>query len=361
MASSNELEEASQIEHLLLAPAPNCAAVNTQGKARDGSLFPVLLRSRSIASDTGSWVLVAVRDLTSDVSLKGALHRYVTQLLTAKEALQQYNNDLQSLVDQQTTELRVAKERAEDAKAAQAEFLANMSHELRTPLHGILSFARFGIKKHDSADAQKLLLYYQRIESAGQTLLKLLNALLDLSKLESRAVELECDSISLKTVVYDVAEEFAAILREKELTLEVSPSESEALIWADHEKLSQVFRNVLGNSIKFTPCRGQICISLDQHDDTLIVSIRDSGPGIPDEDCERVFDKFVQSSITKTGAGGTGLGLSICREIVRLHGGTIRAVPTHGRGALIQVCLPLYTRELAPSSSSSEVCHAVST
>jgi PAS domain S-box-containing protein len=361
LVPTNDDEDARRIEHLLLAPAPNCAAVNTQGKSRDGTLFPAMLRSRSIASEAGSWVLVAVRDLTGDVSLKGALQRYVKQLLTAKEALQQYNNDLQSLVEQQTAELRIAKDRAEDAKAAQTEFLANMSHELRTPLHGILSFARFGMKKYDSAGAEKLLLYYQRIESAGQTLLKLLNALLDLSKLESRAVELERASISVKTLICGIADEFTASLREKDLALAISPSESPALVFGDHEKLSQVFRNLLGNSLKFTPVNGQICISLDQHDGTLIVSIRDTGPGIPDEDCERVFDKFVQSSITKTGAGGTGLGLSICREIVRLHGGTIRAVPTHGRGALVQVCLPLYTPARAPSSTSPEHCHVVTT
>jgi signal transduction histidine kinase len=173
----------------------------------------VLLRSRSMATDSGNRVVVTVRDLTNDVSLKGALHRYVQQLLTAKEGLQQYNNDLKLLVEERTAELMVAKERAEEAKAAQSEFLANMSHELRTPLHGILSFARFGIKKFDSAESEKLLLYYQRIESAGQTLLKLLNALLDLSKLESRAVELECYTLDLKTLLKDVVEEFSAIVR----------------------------------------------------------------------------------------------------------------------------------------------------
>jgi signal transduction histidine kinase len=145
------------------------------------------------------------------------------------------------------------------------------------------------------------------------------------------------------------------------LTLDFAAGEAEPVVWADSERLSQVFRNLLGNSLKFTPPGGHICLSLDLHDDTLIVSIRDTGPGIPDEDCERVFDKFVQSSITKTGAGGTGLGLSICREILRLHGGSVRAVPTHGRGALLQVCLPLDTPKRAPTSCPPEICHAVST
>jgi signal transduction histidine kinase len=279
----------------------------------------------------------------------------VNQLVTAKEALQLYNKDLQGLVHQQTAELRVAKERAEEARAAQSEFLANMSHELRTPLHGILSFARFGIKKIGSAENQKLLLYYQRIESAGQTLLKLLNALLDLSKLESRAVELECTTISLKAFACEVAEEFSEMAREKELTIRVADCETAGWGFADREKLQQVLRNLLGNAMKFTPAGGEICVALDEQGDQLILSIRDTGPGIPDEECERVFDKFVQSNLTRTGAGGTGLGLSICREIARLHKGSVRAVPTHGHGALLQLCLPRAAAKTTPTESQLQV------
>jgi PAS domain S-box-containing protein len=339
-----------EIEQLVRAPTPSSGVYEINGQTRDGASFPMQLRTRSISHAGQHWIVVAIRDLTADITIKTALHRYVNQLVTAKEALQLYNQDLQGLVHKQTAELRVAKERAEEAKAAQSEFLANMSHELRTPLHGILSFSRFGIKKIDSASKDKMLQYYQRIESAGQTLLKLLNALLDLSKLESRAVELECDTISLKALVNDVAEEFSAMAHEKELTVRVADCETAGWVFADREKLLQVIRNLLGNATKFTPSGGEICIALDEQDDQLILSIRDTGPGIPDDECERVFDKFVQSHLTRTGAGGTGLGLSICREIVRLHKGSVRAVPTHGHGALLQLCLP----RAAPKETSTE-------
>ena len=102
-----------------------------------------------------------------------------------KEVLQRHNADLESRVREHTAKLQIAVEAAEKANHAKSEFLANMSHELRTPLHGILSFARFGIKRNESADRTKLLTYFQRIESSGQTLLKLLNDLLDLSKFEA--------------------------------------------------------------------------------------------------------------------------------------------------------------------------------
>ncbi len=251
--------------------------------------------------------------------------------------------------------MRLAKDAADEANSAKSEFLANMSHELRTPLHGILSFARFGVTKFDTADREKLLTYYQRIESSGRTLLRLLNELLDLSKLEARAVTLECGPLVLATLIVEVAEESGALLREKGLSLGLPPSEPRIMIWGDHDKLAQVIRNLLGNSAKFTPNGGQIRVALSELDDTVTISIHDSGPGIPDEDCELVFDKFVQSNATRNGAGGTGLGLAICREIVTLHKGTIRAEQTHGKGALILMTFPRWapTETEQPSSETA--------
>ena len=126
--------------------------------------------------------------------VKSALHRHVKQLVMTKEALQRHNSDLEGLVRGQTMQLRNAKDAAEAANNAKSEFLANMSHELRTPLHGILSFARFGISKNESADRTKLLTYFQRIESSGQTLLKLLNDILDLSETRHGSASLNCGS-----------------------------------------------------------------------------------------------------------------------------------------------------------------------
>jgi len=350
-----------ELNRLLLSPAPNCGAYFLEGQSRDRTAFPMQLRTRTVVHEGQQWVVVTVRDLTTDNQLKTSLQRYVNQLVTAKETLQEYNIGLETIVREQTTQLRQAKDTAEDASAAKSEFLANMSHELRTPLHGILSFARFGVNKHESADSQKLLLYFQRIETAGQTLLRLLNSLLDLSKLEAHAVTVECERLSLKSLLTDVADEFAAIVRERELSLEVTADDPEVKIWADPEKLSQVVRNLVGNAVKFTPPGGKVHIAVEETSEKTVVSIRDTGPGIPDEDCDRVFEKFVQSHATRTGAGGTGLGLSICREIVQLHGGTICAVPTHGRGALLKIVLPRCRPERPTSAPAAEELLTVST
>ena len=303
---------------------------------------PLELKVGRIEDDATPCTIVVLRDLTAESEMKATLDRHVEQLLMTKEALQHHNAGLEKLVEEQTQELRTAKEEAERANAAKSEFLANMSHELRTPLHCILSFARFGVRGKGSLDPAKALGYFQRIEASGSTLLSLLNNLLDLSKLEAEAVTLCRERVELQLLVMEVAEECAALARDKRLSIRLPMSESSAFVDADRARLAQVLRNLLSNSVKFTPQDGTIHVAVEVNEDWALVAIRDSGPGIPDDECETVFDKFVQSKRTNSGAGGTGLGLSICREIMLLHGGSVRAVPTHGQGALLELKIPLW-------------------
>lgn len=251
-------------------------------------------------------------------------------------------------------ELRRARDAAERADAAKSEFLANITHELRTPMHAILSFARLGLERLERAAPEKLRGYFEHIHKSGQRLLNLINDLLDLSKLEAgqmKPVLAPCDAAAL---VREVTDELAPLFDHKRLALTVEvPAAVDPVVLADTACLGQVMRNLLSNAIKFTPEGRRITVILAEdalphgrrrsdcgQRAALRVTVADEGVGIPDGEMETVFDKFVQSGKTHTGAGGTGLGLAICREIAEHHGGRIVARNRPEGGTAFDLLLP---------------------
>jgi signal transduction histidine kinase len=246
---------------------------------------------------------------------------------------------------ERTVELQEAKKMAETANNAKSDFLSNISHELRTPLHGILSFAGFGIKKHAIAKPDKMLDYFQKIRQSGETLLILLNDLLDLAKLESGKITFEFRPADLGLLIDSMVDECRSLVSERNLTVRCEHPEANEKIVLDADKIKQVLRNLLSNAIKFSPEGGTIDITTFNKADSIVVSVRDQGTGIPQNDLRKVFDKFVQSSKTKSGAGGTGLGLAICQEIIDAHKGRIWAEnnPDVGANFLFEIPLSLET------------------
>lgn len=288
---------------------------------RDGRSVPVRLVGKAIdPADTNSGVIWLAQDITAQ--------------------------------KQAEAQLRRAKDEAEQANSAKSEFLANMSHELRTPMHAIISFARLGLERvaRPEAPLAKLELYFQRIDDSAARLLRLLNDLLDLSKLEATKTAYEFGRHDMAACVEDVLKEYEALLGQRQLRVVLRRC-PDATAWFDYAKVMQVVRNLIGNSVKFTPPGRQITVSFahttlgsesgsDAGRDGLSVAIRDQGCGIPESELDRIFDKFVQSTKTKSGAGGTGLGLAICREIVLGHGGEIRASNAEDGGAVFTFSLP---------------------
>ncbi len=230
---------------------------------------------------------------------------------------------------------------AREANKAKSEFLANMSHELRTPLHGILSFATFGRKKAKTADPDKLQNYFEKIDSSGETLLNLVNDLLDLSKLEAGKMILDPMQVDLFLLTHKVADEFSSRVDHQDITVKCEKRTSDTRITADHARLEQVIRNLLSNAIKFSPPGSTVKTRVESTDESILVSVLDQGLGIPENELEQIFDKFIQSSKTRTGAGGTGLGLSICREILDCHKGRIWAENRPQGGAVFRFEIPL--------------------
>ena len=243
---------------------------------------------------------------------------------------------------------------AEAANRSKSEFLANISHELRTPLHGILSYARFGEKEAADGDRGELHEFFQNVGQSAETLLRLVNDLLDLSKLEAGRMTYEFQPASVDDLVAVVVDEFKSLCAKQQLSICYTPPEEETTNAVDAERFKQVIRNLLSNAVKFSPPQGTVNVRLRRLPKSLLISIRDEGPGIPADELELVFDKFVQSSKTKSGSGGTGLGLPICREIVAGHHGRIWAENNAGAGCIFYCELPLVEPEPVAGDDSPE-------
>jgi len=208
--------------------------------------------------------------------------------------------------------------------------------------------------RSDNVGVEKLKQYFENIRASGNQLLALVNDLLDLSKLETGSARLAHVAIDLRQRVASVVNDLSAPLESKQLACRISNDIPGVLIAGDPQCIDQLLRNLIDNAIKYSPAGKTILIEIATASlprgrrledvgelPAVRLTIVDEGIGIPAAELETIFDKFIQSSLTASGAGGTGLGLAICREIVHAHRGIIRARNRDEGGAAFDVLLPL--------------------
>ena len=228
---------------------------------------------------------------------------------------------------------------AETASRAKTEFLATMSHEIRTPLNGILGMAQ-ALQADQLAAAQADRV--KVIRSCGETLLAILNDVLDLSRIEAGQLNVEREMFDMEHVARGAVATFGPLAGKKGLTFGFSITEAaKGAYLGDRIRLRQVLYNLVSNAVKFTDT-GAIAVGVSYQEGSVVLEVADSGSGIAADKLDRIFDKFVQGDASTTRrAGGTGLGLAICRELCALMGGTIEVTSAEGRGSIFTVRLPL--------------------
>jgi PAS domain S-box-containing protein len=249
------------------------------------------------------------------------------------------------------------KEELQRVSAVRSEFLANMSHELRTPMHAILGYSEMCAATICEGKPDRLERYLKNITASGKRLLRLLNDLLDLAKMDAGKVDYKFEHADLMQVVEHTLMELDPLIKAKNLQMQVTTANHTDAVF-DRTHLIQVLVNLLANAIKFSSAGSRISIELC--DDRLAsgesgvrCSVVDEGPGISDDELKVVFGSFVQGKKTKTGAGGTGLGLAICDHIIRAHGGRIWAENVKPRGAAFTFVIPRGANEAAQAKSAA--------
>jgi signal transduction histidine kinase len=237
--------------------------------------------------------------------------------------------------------LRTAAADAEQANQAKSDFLATMSHELRTPLNAIAGYVELmemGLRGPVTDEQRSDL---SRIRRSQQTLLSIINDILNFARLESGRVEYHVETVPLGQVLGEIEPLIDPQVQARGLRYEMCQADPALRVRTDPEKLQQILLNLLSNAIKFTDPGGSVALGCEARDGHVLVRVRDTGRGIPADKLEAVFEPFtrIESQLTRT-TEGTGLGLAISRDLARAMGGELTAESTPGEGSVFTVVLP---------------------
>ena len=265
----------------------------------------------------------------------------VSEQKRGEQALDQLNQTLERRIQDRTNTLQVAVEQLQELDRLKSAFVTIVSHELRTPLTSIKGLVENMLQELTGPLNDKQTHYLSRILLNAERLTRILNEVLDLSKIEAGKMEILRRSMSLHEIFADLLEGFQPLAQLKSISMEVTPTEGMPTVHADRDKLYEVLANLLDNAIKFTPTGGRVQIGAQILDSRYIkVGVSDTGCGISEEHLMKIFDKFYRVQSSSEHVAGAGLGLAITRGLVELHGGTIAVESASGKGSHFYFTLP---------------------
>jgi len=260
----------------------------------------------------------------------------------AYQQLEQLTVTLEKRVEERTEKLQTANEKLLELDRLKSAFVSIVSHELRTPMTSIKGLVENMLDGLTGQLTERQGFYLSRVRVNIERLTRMINDLLDLSKIEAGGMQLRLDEFSMVDLVEETLESMQNAANEKSLSLTCQNVEDIPLIWGDKDKVSQILTNLVHNAIKFTPHDGSVTVSIKKMDSQGIqVSITDTGCGIPENEQDHIFDRFFRSSKSPVEAQGAGLGLAITKNLVELHGGQIGVYSTVGKGSQFFFTLPL--------------------
>lgn len=262
---------------------------------------------------------------------------------------------LEQKVEARTEELAFANRKLDEASRHKSAFLANMSHEFRTPLNAIIGFSEVLLDPALKVTEEERKQFLTDILNSGKHLLKLINEILDLAKVEAGRMELHLESAAIGDLLQSVHSTMKPLAAQRAIDLKVESDQKIPTVLMDSARIMQVLLNLLGNAIKFTPELGRIWVRAVAENGLVRVEVGDTGPGIPDGEEEKIFLEFEQIAV---GRGedrpeGTGLGLALAKKFVEMHGGKMWVESEMGKGSRFIFTLPLLPSPL-PSPQRGE-------
>ncbi|MCY1646943.1 ATP-binding protein [Caulobacter sp. SL161] len=315
------------------------------------ALVSLVFIARGAPGDmVNQYLFIGLAGAFAAVGMSTLMRGVVGREVRARLASQALNDELERELTENRrlrTEAQALALAAEKANRAKSEFLATISHEIRTPLNGVLGMAQIMASGELQVDQRRRL---ETITASGQSLLSLINTILDVSRIEDGKMEIVEGPFDLTAQMNTLHLLYGGLARDKHLdfSLEVSPTVAG---WrqGDGERLRQVLSNLISNAIKFTDS-GAVRVTLDGDDQGLVVRVLDTGVGIPEAQRERLFTKFAQldSSSTRR-VGGSGLGLAICKSLAELMGGEISFLAPAEGGACFELTLPMARSDPPPA------------